>query len=215
MGSRWARIAVPLVGLFAVMAALAIVAGAPVVLFEDEGELSSLPAAPEGSREVAQVTATGLGAGRAASPDSGAGAELVSGTAAPVAGGLPEGLAPVAALPTSGSPSIVDRRPGAGARTPAAWNGDRSSPDKAKGHGKSHGQGKAKGHDKPHGNKGQGNAYGHDKSHGQGKANGHQKSSGGSVALEPPRGKKQGHVSHSGTGKKSGRSGRSHARPRG
>lgn len=200
MGSRWTSIAVPLVGLFAVMASLAILAGASVWLFDATGDRLSLPVAPDGSGEVAQVTAPGPGSGSASSPDSGAGAAPESGVAAPAAAELSASVTPLA-TPTSGSPSRVDRRPDSSGKTPAR-NGDGSEKDK----------GKAKGHGKSHG---QGNAYGHDKSNAQGQANGHEKSSGAPVAFDPPRGKKLGHVSHSGTGKHSGGRGRSHARSRG
>ncbi len=209
------RIAAPVVGLFAVVAALAILAGAPVVLFESDAELSSLPAAPEGTREVAQVTATDRGSDNGPSPAPYANAEPAGNASLPAAGVLPEGTTP-AGTPTAGSPSVVGRQPATGGKTAAPDTGNSSGErNQGKDDAKSQGHGKAKGHDKPHGNSGQANAYGHDKSNGQGKANGHQKRSGGVVAFEPPHGQKQGHVGHSGTGKKSGRSGRSHARPRG
>jgi hypothetical protein len=199
MGSRWKQIAGPAIGLCAVVAALAILAGAPIVLFSEKNDLEAIPAPPAGSSEVAQVTASGAPAtGSQGGPTGDLGGSARAGSASAGVAGSPS----LTGSPTDGSPL---------ARQPSESDGREASDDTPEGKGKSkpHG-GKAKGHDKHHGN---GHACGHGKSHGNGNAYGHGKSGGGGVASSG--GTKHGHGAHSGTGKHSGRGHRAHARSRG
>jgi hypothetical protein len=194
------------------MAALAIVAGAPIVLFPDEDRFETAPPPAAGSSEVTQVTAPSPGgdesAGPAGPPDSEGSAPAVG---PPVASGAAPAIA--SGSPTDGEP-LLPRRP---ARQEPSDPGDEEPPASEDGKDKQ----------KKHKDKSKnGNAYGHDKSHGKGKAKGHDKWHGSSEAKEkkskpapvafapPPRGKKQGHVHHSGTGKHAGRGHRPHTRPR-
>jgi hypothetical protein len=203
VGSRWKRIAVPAIGLFAVMAALALVAGAPIVLFSDDSRLDAAPAPAAGSSEVTQVTTVPQDQpmpGASPPTSSPNGAQVPDASPAATSDG-----AVVIGSPTDGQP-VAPRRPArerpSGEEGPAD---EGNYKDKAK-----HRNGKAKGHDK---SKAQGNAKGHDKWHGSSSA-GEGESQGSPVAFDPPRGQKPGHVGHSGGGKHAGRGHRPHARPR-
>lgn len=199
------------------MAALAIVAGAPIVLFPDENELAGAPPPAAGSSEVTQVTA-----------DRGEFGASPSGQPGEVGGPLPTapGTTPIASGPASGSLSPftppVTRSPAGERPRVSGPNGPTTGEDpdhegkskgkgNAKGHDKPH-KGKAKGHDKSHGN---GNAKGHDKWHGSGASNnGKQKTKPTAVAFSSSGGTKHGHVAHSGAGKHGGGGHRPHSRPR-
>jgi hypothetical protein len=194
------------------MAALAIVAGASIVLFPAEDELVGAPPPAARSSEVSQVTAnpSEVGSGRG--------------------GGQPgDGGGPLSAAP-EGAPSVFG--PGSGSLSPFLPPVTRSPAGEQPGReglggpetdedGTAKGKGKAKGKDKPH----KGKAKGHDKSHGNGKAKGHEKwhgssASGGKQKTKPAGvsssgGKKHGHVAHSGAGKRGGGGHRPHSRPRG
>jgi hypothetical protein len=195
MGSRWKGIAGPAIGLSAVTAALAIIAGAPIVLFPEKNDLEAIPAPPAGSSEVAQVTAS-LPEGLAPNAPPGGSAEL---TTPGAQGSVSVVLGPGSGVLAPPQPPLV--------RSPGGDGGDGSA-DKG---GKSHGKGKAKGHDKSHG---KGKAKGHDKWHGDDTQGNQGKKHSPSVASSP-HGTKHGHGAHSGTGKHSGGGDRSHARSRG
>jgi hypothetical protein len=219
VGSRWKRIAVPVVGIFAVMAALALVAGAPIVLFPDEGRLDAAPPPAAGSSEVTQVTTPPPG--QPASGDSSSPAEPTGSNPleTPLTGsGSPGGIESGPDSPIDGQP-ISPRRPagedpsdGGGEEQPAdGGDGEaKGKKDKKDKKDKPDRKGKAKGHDK---SKAQGNANGHDKWHGSSQAK-PEKSKDGPVAFDPPRGQKPDHVDHSRAGKHAGRGNRPHARPR-
>lgn len=214
MGSRWKRIAAPAIGLFAVMAALAIVAGAPIVLFPAEDELAGAPPPAAGSSEVSQVTAnpSEVGSGSADGQPGDAGGPL---SVAP--GGAPSASAPGSSSLSPFVPPVTRSpagdQPGRGGPGGPATDedGNAKGKGKAKGHDKPH-KGKAKGHDKSHGN---GKAKGHDKWHGSSASGGKQKTKPAGVAFSSSGGKKHGHVTHSGAGKHGGGGHRPHSRPRG
>ena len=204
MGSRWKRIAGPAIGLSAVIAALAILAGAPIVLFPEKNGLEAIPA-PPGSSEVTQVTA------RATNSSSGQG-----GQSTPDLGSAPTGSASavLVSAPALAGDSFTDGSPFA--RRPAGedvdgWAREGTTAGERKKDKNTARGGKAEGHGKSHGN---GHAYGHGKSHGNGNAIGHGKSGGGAVASSP-HGAKQGHGASSGSDKHPGRSHRPRARSRG
>jgi hypothetical protein len=207
--NRWKRVAGPAIGLSAVMAALAIIAGAPIVLFTDDDPLEAASPPAAASSQVSQVTTSPANQNEPATPrpprdlgeatTAAADTTVVTGSSPTAAPASPtDGLPPLAREPAGGDSSGEGRdRPSDG---DAATQGGRDRQGKAKGHDKSHGQGNANGHDKWHGTSGT-----------TGSGNGHS----GSVAFSPPRGEKHGHVSHSGAGKHTGRGHRPHARPRG
>ena len=190
MGSRWKRIAAPAIGLFAVMAALAIVAGAPIVLFPAENELAGAPPPAAGSSEVSQVTAnpSEVGSGPTGGQPGDAGEPL---SVAP--GGAPSAAGPGSSLLSPSVPPLT--------RSPAGDQLAREGPG-----------GPATDED---GNaKGTGKAKGHDKWHGSSASGGKQKSKPAGVAFSSSGGKKHGHVTHSGAGKHGGGGHRPRSRPR-
>jgi hypothetical protein len=198
--SRLTRIVIPVIGLLAVTAALALVGTAPLVLFPSSNEAGPRPAAPPASSEVGTVIATPPGQG----PSSpGHGSSPSQPGVEP--GSLPSGGA--TGLP-GGSPSFGDR-PGEVGQTPLGpgteqpGEGDGNEPGQAKGH-------KGKKKDKEH----KGKAKGHSKDKAQGKAKGHDKWQGEADVGFAPRGAKPSHVRPSGAGKHAPRSARPHARPR-
>jgi hypothetical protein len=217
VGSRWKRIAVPAIGLFAVMAALAIVAGASIVLFPAENELAGAPPPAAGSSEVTQVTAGRgeFGASPGGQPEDVGGPPPAAPGTAPIASGPGSGSLSPFAPPVTRSPA--GERPGSGGPNGPATGEDPDDESKSKGKGKAKGHdkphnGKAKGHDKSHG---KGNAKGHDKWHGSAASNdGKQKTKPAAVAFSSSGGTKHGHVAHSGTGKHGGGGDRPHSRPR-
>jgi hypothetical protein len=195
------RIAVPLIGLLAAGAALALVVFAPGVLFFDDTPIGASASAPPASSEVAQVTAPRIAVrpARGTAPTTGSTGVEGPGSA---------GSASVAASHSGGVASaIAGKSRGPLARRGATAGGTPISPPvstpgkvqeshgKAKGHAKAKHHGKAKGHAK------------------HGKAKGHAKKS-GRVAFTPRRGAKPGHVHHPrAQGHARGRA-RAHARPR-
>jgi hypothetical protein len=195
MGSRWKGIAGPAIGLCAVTAALAIIAGAPIVLFPEKNDLEAIPAPPAGSSEVAQVTASVQEAPGPNAPPGGS-AERTT----------PNAQASVSAVFGPGSGVLAPPQPPF-LRSPGGDRGDGNGDDD----GKSHGKGKAKGHDKSHG---KGKAKGHDKWHGD-DTQGNQKQKHSPPVASPPHGAKHGHGADSGTSEHSGRGHRSHTRSRG
>jgi hypothetical protein len=205
VGSRWKRIAAPAIGLSAVMAALAIAAGAPIVLFTDDNRLEAAPVPAAGSSEVTQVTASPRK--ETDSPDGGAAGESAvsapsgTATAPPVSGPGSGTLAP--------SPPLV-REPAGNSADPGGRDHSPSVDDDGRPEGKSR-NGKAKGHDKSHG---KGKAKGHDKWHGDHTQGGHGKKGSAPVAFSPPGGKKHDHVAHSGAGEHHGRGHRPRSRSR-
>jgi hypothetical protein len=195
MGNRWKQIAGPAIGLTAVVAALAIIAGAPIVLFSEKNDLEAIPAPPAGSSQVAGVTAT-VREGPGPNVPHGESAELATPNAQD---SFPAGLVPGSGVLAPPRSPLV--------RSPGSDRRDGNANDQ----GKSHGKGKAKGHDK---SQGKGKAKGHDKWHGD-DTQGKQKQKHSPPVASPPHGTKHGHGAHSGSGKQSGRGHRSHARPRG
>jgi hypothetical protein len=198
------------------MAALAIVAGAPIVLFPAEDELSGAPPPAAGSSEVTQVTADRgeFGAPPSGQPPGDVGEPLPAapGTA-PIASGLGSGSLSPSAPPLTRSPAGEGPGGPSGPTTgkDPGHEGKSKGKGKAKGHDKPH-KGKAKGHDKSHGN---GNAKGHDKWHGSAASNnGKQKTKPAAVAFSSSGGTKHGHVAHSGAGKHGSGGHRPRSRPR-
>jgi hypothetical protein len=193
--SRLTRIAVPVAGLFAVTAALALVAAAPLMIFPSPKEAGPRPTAPPASSEVATVTAPPL---RAAEPGS---------SESPQPPAQPD-TSPALAGPNSGSPGILgtDQSGGRPSGAPGVEeprvNGQGGEPDKENG---------------PKGNNGEhkGKAKGHAKSKAQGEAKGHDKWQGSSAVASPSHGASAGHVHPPHPAKHSGRGAHPHARPRG
>jgi hypothetical protein len=199
-GSHVSRIAVPVIGLFVVTAALALIGIAPLVLFPSPQGIGPLPAPPAASSEVTSVTASRLHPERNESqpaPTSPSSAASTSGSS--------EGTL-LTAAPSSGVPGETAEGDGPGPplRNPATTTERPTSPTGTEQHGKgklnSTHKGKAKGHDK---DKAQGQAKGHTKWHADTQ-----------IAFPPPRGSKPDHVHPSRAGKHAGRGARGHARAR-
>ena len=205
MGSRSTRIGVPVIGLLAVAAALAVVASAPVILFPTERHIRPPALAPSASGEVTRVTAPRPPESKSTPPSAPAP------PVAPVPATTPTLVAAARVSPDTGEqagglPPL--RSPTA--RT--APSGDEASDDVGTG------KGKAEGHEaKQHGKwGGHGLAKGHEKEKAQGKAKGHHKPVlPPRLAFDPPRGPKPHHVDPPRAGKHAGRGPRAHARARG
>jgi hypothetical protein len=196
--SRLTRIVIPVIGLLAVTAALALVGTAPLVLFPSSKEAGPRPPAPPASSEVGTVIATPPGQGRSlGEPGASPSQPAVEPRSLPSGG--------VAVLP-GGSPVFGDRdgEVGQSPLSPGTERpGEGDEPGQAKGH-------KGKKKDKEH----KGKAKGHSKDKAQGKAKGHDKWQGQADVGFAPRGAKPSHVRPSGAGKHAARSARPHARPR-
>jgi hypothetical protein len=195
--NRWTRIVIPVLGLFAVTAALALVAIAPLVLFPGSKDAGPRPVPPAASSEVASVTAPPFRTETSA--DTGAEAPA-----------QPAASPTVSSIPTSGAPGGggsgptggLERSspgPGAGQAGVASNGGDA---DKTSGPSASKGKHKGK-------------AKGHVKSKAHGKAKGHGKWQPSVVVALPSHGASSDHVHPPRAGKHSGRGAHHHARPRG
>jgi hypothetical protein len=208
--SRLTRIVIPVLGLLAVTAALALVGTAPLVLFPSSKGAGPRPEPPSASSQVGTVTASPPWRG----PSSGEAGPLQPQSP------LESGRTP-AGLESPGfsvGPTTPDKsgggvsRPSTGPGTEQPGEGDDDEgeqPGEGKGH-KDKGH-KGKGHkDKDH----KGKAKGHSKDKAHGEAKGHGKWQGRADVAFGPRGTKPSHVRSSGAGKHARRSPRSHARPR-
>jgi hypothetical protein len=178
MGSRFSRIAAPVLGLLAVMAAVGFVLAAPFLL-DSSPEQTALPAPPSSTGEVASVVAPSLntpqaGSGGAPSPS---GATTPSLTAPALLGPNASSTLMAAPLPESGAqrplPSArgggisATAQPGVGARTVVSarpqhgHQGDRGHAGTKPGHHGDRGKHKGRGH------------HGHDATHANHAGRGH------------------------------------------
>jgi hypothetical protein len=190
MGSRSSRIVVPAVGLFvAVVAALALIAFAPLVLLPGSTDGSPLAGAPDASREVARVTAPPLRPSHGRTQPS-----------AGEASGPQEPGAPGTAIVEAGTVvGVAGTKAGGGTvfRDGGSLGGQPAGPTVAR----------------PDPGNGNGKAKGHHKAKHHGKAKGHAKTKHhGRIAFAAPRAAKPGHLHPSRSGKHAGRSARAHAR---
>lgn len=198
MGKRVTLIVVPVIGLVALTAALALVATGAIDLFPSSDEAGRLPAAPSASDQVVSVTAPPLRPPKEPSqptpPETGGGAPPVSAGAPAIGVATPVGVvAGDEAAKRESGPAFR----GVGGR-PVEEPDSFARATKERGNGR--GRGKAKGHEKP-------------EHHGE--AKGHTRQCLGSgVAFPHPRAAKPAHVHRPGAGKHSGRGARAHARTR-
>jgi hypothetical protein len=191
--SRLTRIVIPVIGLLAVTAALALVGTAPLVLFPSSKESGPRPVAPPASSEVGGVTVTAPGRGLSAGEPGDTPSRPARGNGSFQGGGATD-------LP--GGPAVPGEKGGEVDRSPLSPGAE---PGDSKGH-----KGKNKEKEKEH----KGKAKGHSKSKAQGKAKGHDKWQGRADVAFAPGGAKPSHLRPSGAGKHGPRSARPHARPR-
>jgi hypothetical protein len=209
VGSRSSRIVVPAIGLFvAVVAALALVAFAPVVLLPGGNDVGPLPGAPNASREVARVTAPALrpshGRTRPAAGETAGSQDTGATGSVPTTNTGTAGTVAAAGASKPGDRPVF-RGGGSLGEEPAGPKGEEpgKSRDEDKGNGKAKGHHKAKHH---------GNAKGHSKSEHH-ETKGHSKSKHHArIAFAAPRAAKSCHVHPSRSGKHAGRRTRPHAR---